>query len=150
MCLQWCHVTQQLIDNDIPCSHCALRVVSETHTCATCTHARGTICSLTRSELPLVRRCCHWNATLQRGLRMVDIFDLAPGLLVRYGVDTVTELFAASDTAPDVGIGQGFVLVFLNELALPEVYGIPADEWDVALGRPDFSALWQQSPHRSE
>jgi len=198
MCLQWCHVSAQLIDNDLPCEHCpdAVRFAHAERSCAECCHRRvGTArarygfvaedaprayCGLTRMPLPaagwpLALRlpagqttgCCHWNAELTPPETVLTLTEsnVARGLLRRYRVASVAEMFNESDTAPAYTLracppkrsgwgvrtatpapragrvregGGGVqdqtdanvaVLMPLADLAVPEIYGLPASEW---------------------
>ena len=139
MCLQWCHVTSRLIDNDLPCDWCALfppeRLPPE-QTCATCAHCaepadQPPFCTLTAAPLPRQRACCHWNTPLEARatLHLVES-DIAPGLLVT----SVAALFDESDTAPPYSPdAAGHVRVALSALATPLVYGVASNGWDAAL-----------------
>ena len=150
MCLQWCHVTRQLIDNDLPCEHCpdAVRFAHSEHRCADCAHHRMGVptarygfaaagvpprpyCGLTRMALPPAGTCCHWNAALtpaESVLTLTDA-DVARGLLRRYRVTSVAALFDESDTAPAYQAQAGAVRVPLADLAVPEIYGVPSSAW---------------------
>ncbi len=151
MCLQWCHVTRQLLDNDLPCEHCpdSVRFAHIERSCGECLYREVGItqprygfatadappvvfCGLTRMLLPPTHTCCHWNAELTPAdavLTLTDA-DVARGLLRRYRLTTVAELFAESDTAPESAQAAGGVVVVpLADLSVPEIYGVPAYEW---------------------
>jgi len=139
MCLQWCHVRSWLIDNDLPCTGCDrgdANLLPGTWSCATCQHQRtpagaAPICGLTCETQPLIDRCCHWQAQPLADhtmLRLADT-DVAPWL-----PDDVISLFAASSSAPDVSQEADRVVVALRDLSVPLLYGVPAEDWDAALG----------------
>ena len=148
MCLQWCHVQCWLINNDLPCTGCPSgdpQRLPAPLACATCTQhvaqagTRG-ICMLTREQVPLAGRCCHWNADAQTTSPLVlGTADLAPWLHAPRGVAGV---FDDSETAPEVAVdAQQRVTVNLDDLSVPLVYGVPSADWDAALGwvRPPAS-----------
>lgn len=138
MCLQWCHVHRFVIDNDLPCCGCDRSDVARLPafwSCAQCVNqvvpdAAPPRCGLTRETLPLAGRCCHWQAepTRQITLHLADD-DLAPWL-----AGSAAQVFADSPSAPPIRFESGRVRVALNDLSVPLVYGVPADEWDAALG----------------
>ena len=116
MCIQVCSQQSLLIDNDLSCAGCVLSIperLPDDWTCATCVHhvprsERG-ICGLTQERVPVVERCCHWNAPTppaDAGSR----FPLAPWL-----------------DANEYAIGS------YPALAIPLVYGVPSWSWDEAL-----------------
>lgn len=150
MCLQWCHVAHQLIDNDFPCAHCPpeRRFAHTGRTCAACRHfvAAARLCTLTHEDVP-GSACCHYDILPDSGQRFVRREDVAMGLLERYGVAEVAGLFERSETAPECEPQGEGAWVELADLAVPEVYGLPADEWDAALRRPlDWDALpWPEN-----
>src|SRR5687768_3618274 len=144
MCLQWCHTTHQLIDNDISCSHCVLsEALRPDQRCATCWHrvardGKPPMCGLTRMGLPLVGGCCHANITPDTpdgGMIWLNTDNVAPSALAHHRVTTIAGLFDHSPTAPSytptVGCG---IAVNIEDLARPEVFGVPAADWDNALG----------------
>ena len=97
-------------------------------------HRRGDLCALTMMALPRARTCCHWNVALtpDEVLELTNL-DVAPGTLETYAVETVAELFETSPTAPPYEVQEGRVLVRLDELAVPWVYGIGMSAWEVGL-----------------
>lgn len=141
MCLQWCHVRSWLIDNDLPCTGCDRSNVERlpaSWTCASCTHlvardGQAGICGLTRESLPLVGRCCHWRVELTSSTALtLTAADLAPWLAA---AGDVAEVFDASPSAPPISFdGAGRVVVAIDDLSVPLVYGVPAPDWDAALG----------------
>ena len=141
MCLQWCHVQAWLIDNDLPCTGCDRSDparLPDAWSCASCTHVilrdgLPGICGLTRETLPLAGRCCHWRAELASSpVLTLGAADLAPWLAE---VGDVAEVFTASLSAPPISFDSaGRVVVALGDLSVPLVYGVPAPEWDAALG----------------
>jgi len=143
MCLQFCHVTRQLIDNDIPCHHCpdVIRFAHVGHRCEGCKHyhpreGKKALCDLTKMPIPLGRTCCHWNVNIeQTGILRITEDMVAPGLMAWRLASTVRELFDLSETAPEYEVDErGSVVVPLEDLALPDVYGLDATQWDDALG----------------
>jgi hypothetical protein len=144
MCLQWCHATQRLIDNDLPCTWCARFPQSAPQlerTCASCSHLaerndRPPFCGLSRAGLPLVHACCHWNATLTCGpLLHIGPANVAPGVLEAWCAPSVAALFERAEGAPGHAVDEGgHVTVALADLALPLVYGVAAGGWSDALG----------------
>jgi hypothetical protein len=52
-------------------------------------------------------------------------------------VETVVELFATSPTAPPYEIQEGRVLVRLDELAVPWVYGVGMSAWEECLAEEE-------------
>jgi hypothetical protein len=143
MCLQWCHVRRLLIDNDLPCSGCTrfpAFLLPQEEGCQSCQHRREqdgkpAFCSLSQMPLPKAGRCCHWNAEVDtRSEIRLTTADVAPDVLVIWDANTVAELFARSETAPDYEpAGSESVRVSLDDLALPFVYGVPAAQWEAAL-----------------
>lgn len=141
MCLQWCHVRSWLIDNDLPCIGCDLRDPQHLPTswsCASCTHllprdGQAGICGLTRETLPLAGRCCHWRVEMISSATLVlSAAELAPWLAE---AAEVAEVFAASPSAPSIACDPtGRVIVAIDDLNVPLVYGIAAFDWDAALG----------------
>jgi hypothetical protein len=146
MCLQWCHVQRLIIDNDLPCSGCTrfpAFLLPDNESCLSCQHRREqddkpAFCSLSQMPLPKAGRCCHWNAEADtRQIVQLTTADVAPDVLTIWGVDTVAELFAHSETAPDYEPeGSESVRIDLDDLALPFVYGVPAAHWDDVLDGP--------------
>ncbi len=146
MCLQWCHVRDVLIDNDLPCALLcpdAIRLAHTGDTCDTCRHYQNGLCALTRERPPLARTCCHWNAApaafdyvvLRLGV------NVPPELAAAHGVQTTRDIFDVVDSAPELPPetpADGFYLDARN-LVVPLVYGVCADCWEQALtGRPDM------------
>lgn len=139
MCLQWCHVQSWLIDNDLVCIGCDRHdpaTLPSWVRCATCSHqltpdGQSPQCGLTREALPILGGCCHWNATLIVPSHLsLSSGDLAPWL----GND-VLAVFAASPSAPlTLSAEDGCMSIVLSDLAVPLVYGVPAEEWGDALG----------------
>ncbi len=122
MCLQWCHVQRWLIDNDQECIGCERGVARDLPpewSCAECLHllrpaGAPLSCALTRARLPLLGRCCHWQAALA----LEEASALAPWL-----EDAVRELRA---TLPG-----------WDDLSVPLVYGVPAGAWAEAIELDD-------------
>ena len=143
MCLQWCHTTKRLIDNDLPCigcDHFPYRAAPAREACTSCAHVvtpdgARPFCGLSKAPLPLTQHCCHWNVELEsRPILLLSDTDIAPGVLDMWGVASVRELFNRSDSAPEVQEkADGRIQVALDELAVPLVYGVPAAQWDLAL-----------------
>jgi hypothetical protein len=141
MCLQWCHINHQLIDNDVPCEHCAFttRFAFNGVRCEGCRHlilrTQGNICALTHMAIPRMA-CCHYNCTLDTpdgGRLRICPENLAPGLLARYYTHAVAGLFDRSETATEDYERDGdCILVALADLAVPDVYGLTLDKWDKA------------------
>lgn len=141
VCLQWCHVQNWLINNDVVCTGCEYRDPQRLPTpfsCQTCTHRIGQaetagMCELTREHLPVIGRCCHWNAATCSVITLVlKTADLAPWMDASRGIVGV---FDESDTAPDVMIdAEQQVVVNLDDLSIPLVYGVPSPNWDAAIG----------------
>ena len=152
MCLQWCHATHQLIDNDIACTHCVLSgALRPDQCCDTCCHrverdGKPPMCRLTSMGLPLSGGCCHANIvpdTPDDGIMWLDTDDVAPSALAHHRVATIAALFEHSPTAPDyTATVDGGVEVNIEDLARPEVYGVPAPDWDAALGRERPQFVW--------
>jgi hypothetical protein len=146
MCLQWCHNRRLLIDNDLPCSDCTrfpAFLLPQEERCQSCQHRREqdgkpAFCSLSQMPLPKAGRCCHWNVEVDtRSEITLTTADVASDLLAIWDVDSVAELFARSETAPDYEQeGSESVRVNLDDLALPFVYGVPAAHWEAALDEP--------------
>ncbi len=153
MCLQWCHTTYQLIDNDIACTHCALLgPLRPDQRCATCCHRvdrddKPPMCGLTRAGLPLAGGCCHAGVKAHAGGPIwLNTASVAPSALAYHRVETVAALFERSPTAPDYTLADdGCITVDLDTLARPEVYGVPAPEWDAALGRERPAFVWTEA-----
>ena len=141
MCLQLCHVTNQIINNDLPCEHCvpAVRYAHIAQTCRSCAHyterpGKPPLCAMTRQRLPKARTCCHWNvARHAEKILVIGENDIASGVLVAANARTVAELFDRSDTAPEYQRRGRNIAVPLEDMSVPEVYGVPSDEWTEAL-----------------
>ena len=141
MCLQWCHVRSWLIDNDLSCTGCDRsepELLPAAWSCASCTHliahdGQVRICGLTRETLPLAGRCCHWSAELTSSAALaLSAAELAPWLAE---AGDAAEVFAASPSAPPISFdAAGQVVVAIDDLSVPLVYGVPAPDWDAALG----------------
>ena len=107
MCLQLCHVTHQIINNDLPCDHCQARFAHAAQTCQTCAHrvpraGKSPLCVMTHQRLPKARTCCHWNVARHAdSILVIDENNIAPGVLAAANARTVAELFDRSDTAPE-------------------------------------------------
>ncbi len=134
MCLQWCHVTRQIIDNDYPCVHCDpdKRFGKAREDCATCRHVRGENCALSAMPIPQERTCCHHDveATPQGRLEL-GMAHVHPSVLQSHRARDLMDLFWMVESAPEAQpIGQGMIAVQLEELAVPFVYGVPASEWE--------------------
>ena len=154
MCLQWCHATHQLIDNDVACTHCALsQALRPDQRCDMCRHriardGKPPMCALTRAGLPLSGGCCHANVapdTPEGGVMWLDTDDVAPSALAYHRVGTIAALFERSATAPDYTMTAGGLEVDIESLARPEVYGVPATDWDAALGRERPTFVWTEA-----
>lgn len=139
MCLQWCHVQSWLIDNDLVCIDCDRHnpaTLPAWVRCATCTHQRTPDdqpphCALTHEGLPIAGGCCHWNVSIATETSLA----LGPGDLAPWLGSDVLAVFAASPSAPDVVTDErGYVTIARDDLSVPLVYGVPADEWADALG----------------
>jgi len=141
MCLQLCHVTNQIINNDLPCEHCApaVRYAHAQLSCVSCVHyterpGKPPLCAMTRQRLPKARTCCHWNvARCAEAILIIGEKDIAPDVLAAANARTVAELFDRSDTAPTYERHGRNIVVSLEDLSVPEVYGVPSDEWTEAL-----------------
>jgi hypothetical protein len=155
MCLQWCHATHQLIDNDISCTHCVLfGGLRPDQCCDTCRHrverdGKSPMCRLTRMGLPLAGGCCHANVIPDApdgGIMWLDTDDVAPSALAHHRVTTIAALLERSPTAPDyTPTVDGGIEVNIDDLARPEVYGVPAPDWDDALGRERPQFAWTEA-----
>lgn len=140
MCLQWCHVRDCLIDNDIPCERLCpaeIRLARAGNTCATCRHRRGEICCLTQEHLPSQRWCCHHNAEVRKFEKVL----LRTGqnvpweLLAAHGVASVRDLFGQVESAPELPPEAPADGIWLEAeaLSVPLVYGVCAACWEAAL-----------------
>lgn len=134
MCLQWCHVTNQVVDNDYPCLHCppGIRLAQREHSCSTCQHREGAGCQLTGQRLPLAQSCCHHNARRRNpaALLLLTTRNVHPAQLALHGVGNLEALFWAVESAPEPEVIQANELVVrLADLAVPWVYGLPAEAW---------------------
>jgi hypothetical protein len=145
MCLQWCHTTHQLIDNDLPCTHCVLsKALRPDQRCVSCCHhvardGKSPMCRLTHMGQPLAGGCCHANVIPDMpddGMMWLTTDDVASSALAHHRVTSIAELFDHSPTAPGYTptVGGG-IAVNIDQLARPEVFGVPAPDWDNAFGR---------------
>ncbi|HRJ58939.1 MAG TPA: hypothetical protein PLV64_21825 [Anaerolineales bacterium] len=130
MCLQWCHVRSQIINNDHPCFHCpgAIRYAREQEDCSTCRHFAGRTCALTKAPIPDRRTCCHHNSEITR-LEVLDLTadNIHPMQLIFHDVPDLEALFWLVESAPEPQVVRpGVVRVRMEDLALPLVYGQPA------------------------
>jgi hypothetical protein len=143
MCLQWCHVRQVVIDNDLPCTlQCpaAIRTAHQADTCDTCRHKQGDdLCALTHESLPAARTCCHWNVQPNLPERIELRFeDIAPELRAAYRAQSLADIFNMVDSAPDLQDGAMTFETDASFLSVPLVYGVCAACWLSALtGQPD-------------
>ena len=140
MCLQWCHVRDMLIDNDLPCkAQCpaSVRLAHAQKRCNTCRHYQDGLCALTHEIVPLAETCCHWNAFPRSGTVTLRLGQtVSPVLLALHGAASVREIFDIVDTAPVLPKGtpeDGFPVHIERDLAVPLVYGVTALDWDAAL-----------------
>jgi len=142
MCLQWCHVRGLLVDNDIPCAQLCpdeIRLAHEKKNCRSCTHYFPNdvpLCVLTHEIAPLSETCCHWNAEIQSGEVVLVLGETVPkALALAHGVESTHQIFEMVDTAPelDASIPQEGILMKIEEMAVPLVYGILSTDWDAAL-----------------
>ena len=78
-------------------------------------------------------RCCHWRADLTPITTLaLSTAELAPWLT---DAGEVGEVFAASPSAPPISFdAAGRIVVTIGDLSVPLVYGVPAPDWDAALG----------------
>ena len=132
MCLQWCHVTEQIVNNDYPCFFCPpeIRLAMSAETCGTCSHRCGERCQLTGQNTPHSEFCCHFEVIPQHGLRALTEKSVHPALMQVHQVETIEQLFWAVETAPEPQVTTGgVVLVSIEELAVPWVYGLPSYAW---------------------
>lgn len=145
MCLQWCHVRSVLIDNDIPCVQLcpdAIRLAHVDKSCGTCRHylpGEVDLCELAQEITPLSETCCHWNAEKQSGLRVLTLGDTVPeALAAAHGVESTAQIFEMVDTAPelDADTPEEGIVMQIEEMSVPLVYGVIALEWDAALYPP--------------
>lgn len=134
MCLQWCHVTDQVVDNDYPCFHCPpeIRLAKRGHSCQTCQHRVGAGCQLTGHRLPLSQSCCHHNVRRRNPAALLLLTDrnVHPVQLALHQAENLEALFWAVESAPEPEVLQpNEIVVRLADLAIPWVYGLPADAW---------------------
>lgn len=142
MCLQWCHVRNLLIDNDLDCGlWCpdAIRLARQAERCESCAHffpARRQ-CRLTGEKAPLARTCCHHNIPLRRLEKVVLRLGetVPPQLLQAHGIRSLAELFLVVDSAPAPPPGNPADGIELDArcLSVPLVYGVRARCWEKAL-----------------
>ena len=134
MCLQWCHVTRQIVHNDYPCFHCPpeIRFAQIELDCSTCAHYGGMNCALTAMSIPSQRNCCHHNAIqTPMGMLELNMDNIHADQLAFHQVRDLEELFWLVESAPEPNmIHPGVVLVNLEDLSVPYVYGLPASEWE--------------------
>ena len=142
MCLQWCHVRSLLVDNDIPCVQLcpdAVRLAHVEKNCRACKHyAPGSVglCQLTQEITPLAETCCHWNAEKESGSRTLILGETVPeALAVAHGVESTAQIFEMVDTAPelDEDAPQEGIVMQIEAMSVPLVYGVIALDWDAAL-----------------
>ncbi len=142
MCLQWCHVRGLLVDNDISCTQLCpdeIRLAHEKKNCRNCIHHQPDdvgLCLLTHEIIPLSETCCHWNAKIQSGEVVLVLGETVPKALAQaHGVESTHQIFEMVDTAPelDSSVPQEGILMKIEEMAVPLVYGISSENWDAAL-----------------
>lgn len=140
MCITWCHQTSTLFWNHSDCSpvDCPLAGALPGH-CTACRHRQGHLCGLTRSTLPELGGCCHWNVNPAVGSQAVSRETLAP--LGIYADET--ELYVLQrEEVPYTLDEQGRLYVDPAMLALPEIFGLGTEIWpDEPFWPPDFE-LW--------
>lgn len=133
MCLQWCHVTKQIVHNDHPCFHCpaVIRLAKAEDDCSTCLHFCGLTCALTSVCIPVQRTCCHHNVeATPAGFLELTADDIHPAQLSHHNVKDLEQLFWLVESAPEPRvIRPGVIQVQLEDLSVPFVYGVPANEW---------------------
>jgi hypothetical protein len=89
-------------------------------------------------EQPLAGGCCHANVTPDMpddGIMWLTTDDVASSALDHHRVTSIAELFDHSPTAPGYTPTVGGIAVNIDQLARPEVFGVPASDWDSAFGR---------------
>ena len=145
MCLQWCHVRGVLVDNDIPCVQLCpdtIRLAHLNKSCQMCRHylhGEVDLCELTQEITPLTETCCHWNAQKQSGPRVLTLGDTVPeALAAAHGVESTAQIFEMVDTAPELDddTPEEGIVMQIEEMSVPLVYGVIALEWDAALYPP--------------
>jgi len=134
MCLQWCHVRSLIIHNDHPCLHClgVIRFARQGEDCSACAHYGGQLCNLTKSAIPAARTCCHHNVNPLQ-IEVLDLTEenILPMQLILYQVNNLKELFWLVESAPEpIELPNGALQVRMEDLAVPMVYGLPANEWE--------------------
>jgi hypothetical protein len=147
MCMQWCHVRNILIDNDLSCTlWCPdeIRLAYQHAGCQDCKHyqpfrardLRGT-CALTHEMVPLSQTCCHYNVTVntQTTVTLHLGTTVLPELLQAHEIATVRDLFWVIESAPDLlpEIPADPIPIRMSLLMLPLVYGVSALCWEKAL-----------------
>lgn len=142
MCLQWCHVRNILVDNDIPCSLLCpdeIRLAQQEKDCLDCVHyEEGEIglCLLTHEIAPLSETCCHWNAIRQSGSVVLVLGKTVPvALAAAHGVRSTAQIFEMVDSAPELDESapqEGFEMQ-IDAMAVPLIYGVTSTDWDAAL-----------------
>jgi hypothetical protein len=154
MCLQWCYVRGWIIDNDLPCAGCPAYGRSPAASCDSCTHRcdgeRGPLCALTRLPLPDAGGCCHHNAAAGAGepiIVAVDDVTVAPWVLAAHRAATPAELLAGHHSAPELELRGGRAWLRLDCLAVPFVYGVTADAWEMAVALPEPEPIPDAPPH---
>jgi hypothetical protein len=141
MCLQWCHVTSQVLNNHFACEHCpaSIRDAKVGRVCDTCQHRQGETCTLTKQALPQARSCCHHDAQISGGKVSITLANVPASLLDAMQVTTLEDLFWAVESAPEpelVDDDPNHLMLDLQDLAVPFIYGLPADEWHSAEVEP--------------
>jgi hypothetical protein len=147
MCLQWCHVRNILIDNDLSCAVWCPDETRRAHQharCQDCPHyqpfrargLRGT-CTLTHEMVPLSQTCCHYHASVNTQ-PLVTLHlgtTVLPELLQAHGIATVRELFRVIESAPELPPEppSEAIPIRMAQLTLPLVYGVAALCWEKAL-----------------
>lgn len=133
MCLCYCHNRNILFDsdeNDV-CGDC-VHNTARGRNCASCMHAAGNICQMSRAALPTRRWCCHHDVTPRRGWRALTNRDLR-GCLRFNGLAAVLGLYDA-----EYRESGGAVLVNLDALAIPLIYGVPVSHWPDAVLETEY------------
>ena len=145
--MQWCHVQDMLIDNDLPCAlWCPdkIRLAKQHDRCQDCIHFRvfharnlRGHCALTNEMIPLGETCCHHNAPIHSQEAVVlRLGETVPQqLLQAHGIANIPDLFFAIESAPELpdDMPEDPIKVPMSSLALPLVYGVSALCWDKAI-----------------
>jgi len=122
MCVSLCHRRKLLFFNHEDCRPVQCAFTEPAGNCGDCRHRQGNVCGLTRATLPASGGCCHFNVnpitddTLTATTNTIALLGLRTGERIETALDAYDVYYEVSDDT-------GEVLVPIDDLAIPDIYG---------------------------